>query len=186
MNWGPLFSSARHTWATPTKLVKAIEVALGWVFGLDAAALPETAVCPRYIAPPGFEEHAETLHERRKPVAFDAVSGAVWDGETVWLNPPYGRDVGDFVAEAARQVYDPSSPVKRCAVLIFMRSDTKWWHDSAFKACAWLVIKGRVKFTIGGAEAAKAGAPAPSVVLCFDAEHDPAEGPLVVPFDWRS
>lgn len=176
--WSALWSSEDQTWSTPRALVAFVEDQLGIEFDLDAAALPLTAVCPRFIGPPDLAP--ENGHGRLPDgcQALDALSGASWPGEVVWLNPPYNRAVGGFLSEAIRQVYDPESPVRVVVVLIFARTDVKWWHDHAFKASVWGIVKGRIRF---GDQ--PAGAPAPSVVLVFDADHDPDDGPLAVPFE---
>jgi hypothetical protein len=61
-----------------------------------------------------------------------------WHGR-VWLNPPYGRTMGDWVRALIRH----GSGV----ALIPCAPDTKLWHDDIFPAAsAVLFVKGRMHF----------------------------------------
>ena len=67
-----------------------------------------------------------------------------WDRST-FVNPPYGRDVGEWVKKA----YDS---VMKYGVIIVMllpvRTDTKWFHDYIYKKPKVEIrfIRGRLKF----------------------------------------
>jgi len=85
----------------------------------------------------------------------------IWDGKAldwtdrrVFCNPPYGRDIPQWLAKAAEATV--------AVFLVPARTDTKWWHDYALKATEIRFIKGRLKF--GDATNA---APFPSVVLIY-------------------
>lgn len=114
-------------------------------FDLDAAAHPDNTLCGNYLTE-----------------VDDTLSIEEWPGERIWLNPPYGRDVGKFVAEAREQ---SETYGKRVVVLIFARTDTKWWQDHAMKADVVFLIRGRLKFHKGSGQ--KNAAPAPSALLVF-------------------
>lgn len=141
--WKTLFSSDDQAWRTPRWLFDELDSVCA--FDLDAAAHPDNALCESYLT----EEE-------------DALSIEEWPGERVWLNPPYGRQVGRFVAEAREQaeVYG-----KTVVVLIFARTDTRWWQDHAMEASAIFLIRGRLKFHKATGE--KDAAPAPSALLVF-------------------
>lgn len=80
----------------------------------------------------------------------------------MWGNFPYGRRIGEWVAQAAATAHLGRTVV----CLLPARTDTKWWHDIVIGCGAEVrFVKGRLKF--GGA---KAGAPFPSAVVIFRAE----------------
>jgi phage N-6-adenine-methyltransferase len=74
-----VFSSASQEWETPAALFAALDAEFG--FDLDAAATDENAKCPRY-----FTKATDALRQR-------------WEG-VVFLNPPYGHQVGRWVRKA--------------------------------------------------------------------------------------
>ena len=78
-----------------------------------------------------------------------------WDGYRVFMNPPYGREIGKWVKKA----YESDAEVVVC--LVPARTDTAWWHDYAMKGQI-RYIRGRLKF--GGC---KNNAPFPSAVVVF-------------------
>lgn len=138
-----LFSSDRMDWATPQALFDAVDEEFGFV--LDAAASESNAKCKLFL---GEED--------------DALSSPSWPairGDAVWLNPPYGRQIGKWVERAYRESLKGLTVV----VLVFVRTDTKWWQSWAMRAAEVRLIPGRVRF--GGSSA---GAPAPSCLLVFD------------------
>lgn len=60
-----------------------------------------------------------------------------WTGR-VWLNPPYGQDTPKWV----RLFADYPDGI----MIVFARTDTRWFHDYATKCDAMLFIRSRVKF----------------------------------------
>ena len=136
-----LYSSKKPDWATPRALFDALNEEFN--FALDAAASDHNAKCDIYISSNSLNySWAEASNYR-----------------PVWLNPPYGKEIGQWVEKAYRE----SLKGCRVVVLTFVRSDTRWWHDWAMKATEIRLIKGRIKF-----EGATASAPAPSCLLIFD------------------
>ncbi len=73
------------------------------------------------------------------------------------MNPPYGRDIGQWM----RKAWEESR--KGCTVvcLVNARTDTRWWHDWAKRGQVFF-IKGRLKFGDG-----KMSAPFPSCLVVF-------------------
>ena len=136
-----LYSSRRQDWATPQALFDALDAEFGFV--LDAAASEHNAKCRRWIGADSLER------DWVRPLHLGAV----------WLNPPYGKEIGQWVEKAYRESLNGGCVV----VLTFVRSDTKWWHEWAMKAAEIRLIKGRIKF-----EGAPSSAPAPSCLLIFD------------------
>lgn len=134
------FSSDRHDWRTP----KAIYEPLNQIFKftLDPCATPENALCKSF-----FTQKENGLIQS-------------WDSQRVFMNPPYGREIGDWVAKA--------SQIKHGVVVCLLpaRTDTKWWHDYVMSANAVLFVKGRVSFL-----GAPSSAPFPSVIVLFSDQH---------------
>lgn len=86
--------------------------------------------------------------------------GADWSlyGDSVYVNPPYGRKIGDWVLKCMSESL--SNEGMEIIALLPARPDTEWfshaWTASAI--CFW---RGRIKFL-----GAKCGAPFPSVI-CY-------------------
>jgi site-specific DNA-methyltransferase (adenine-specific) len=63
-----------------------------------------------------------------------------WNGK-VFMNPPYGREIGKWVKKA----WDESLRGALVVCLLPARVDTRWWHDYASKGHVYF-LKGRLKF----------------------------------------
>lgn len=74
-----LFSSKRMDWRTPAKLFAELDAE--FAFDLDAAADDDNAKCDMYFT------------KRDDALSRD------WGGFTVFCNPPYGRNLGAWVAK---------------------------------------------------------------------------------------
>ena len=143
-----LFSSKATEWATPWELFNVLDKEFG--FCLDAAASPHNAKVVKY-----FTEEEDGLSQD-----WEAAS----KGEAVWVNPPYGRGVGEWVEKA----YTTSLNGTTVVMLTFARTDTKWWQTWASRAAEIRFIRGRVHFERG---AATGPATAPSAILVFSEER---------------
>ncbi len=130
------FSSEKIEWATPRDFFGELDKE--FAFELDVCALPENAKCARYFTPE------------------DDGLAQEWRGKC-WMNPPYGREIGDWM----RKAYESSQGGATVVCLVPARTDTAWWHDYAANG-EIRFIRGRLKF--GGA---KANAPFPSAVVIF-------------------
>jgi site-specific DNA-methyltransferase (adenine-specific) len=95
---GVHFSSATNEWATPQGLFD--ELNREFRFTLDPCATAENAKCERYYTK-----------------ADDGLAQD-WSGERVFCNPPYGREIGKWVAKCASGQADLS------VMLIPARTDT--------------------------------------------------------------
>ncbi|MBP2029356.1 phage N-6-adenine-methyltransferase [Methanohalophilus levihalophilus] len=153
-----LFSSSRMDWETPDHLFKQLDQEFG--FNLDVCATSKNAKCARYYSP----EQDGLKNE--------------WGG-ICWMNPPYGRAVGDWIKKA----YEESLKGAVVVCLIPARTDTKYWHDYVMQAHEIRFVKGRVKFSLpaqfwcktlpDGRElwryyVASNSAPFPSAIVIFD------------------
>ena len=136
-----LFSSTVFDWATPKELFATLDNEFR--FTLDPCATPETAKCDRF-----FTETDDGLVQR-------------WSG-VVFMNPPYGRTIGQWVAKAYAEAQRGAVVV----ALIPARTDTAYWHDFVMHAAEIRFIRGRLHF--GGLHERTAhNAPFPSAVVVF-------------------
>lgn len=99
------------------------------------------------------------LPARRVYTRADDGLAQPWHGR-VWLNPPYGRDVGTWM--------DRMSSHGDGVALVFSRTDTAWFQRCARSADAALFMAGRIKF-IDGAGIGNHGAGAGSVFIAWGA-----------------
>ena len=131
------FSSKTDDWPTPQWLFDALHAEFG--FTLDPCSSHENAKCAKHFTP------------------SENGLAQSWDGETVFMNPPYGRVIGDWMAKA----YQESQRGNTVVCLVPARTDTEWWHRYAMKGEIRL-MKGRLKF---GNHENKA--PFPSAIIVF-------------------
>jgi len=132
------FSSASDLWATPQKLFDSLNAI--HAFDLDVCATHENAKCARY-----FTKEQDGLKQD-------------WIG-SVWMNPPYGKEIGRWMEKA----YKSSLEGSKVVCLVPARTDTAWWHKYAMNGKIQF-IRGRLKF--GGH---KNSAPFPSAIIVFQA-----------------
>jgi len=134
------YSSKSDDWATPDDFFEELDSVFR--FDLDACATADNAKCERY-----FTREQDALQQR-------------WHG-TVWMNPPYGRQIADFMAKAYTESLEGATVV----CLVPARTDTRWWHAYATKGQV-VYLKGRLKFG-GKIPGATTSAPFPSAVVIF-------------------
>lgn len=87
-----------------------------------------------------------------------------WHG-VCFMNPPYGRQIGHWVARAVAQIENGNVTTVVC--LVPARVDTRWWQDNIEYASFIVFIKGRLKFS-GHTNSA----PFPSALVVFGAITD--------------
>lgn len=136
------FSTNTDRWGTPQGFFD--KLAREFDFSIDVCALPDNAKCDRYFTP-----EQDGLSQQ-------------WSG-VCWMNPPYGRTIGAWMAKA----YKASREGATVVCLVPARTDTEWWHLYAMKASEIRYVRGRLKF--GGSEK---DAPFPSAVVIFRPPHD--------------
>ena len=130
------FSSKTDLWATPQEFFDKLNFL--HQFELDVCATPQNAKCERFFT-----------------IEDDGLSQD-WRGR-VWMNPPYGREIGRWM----RKAYESSLAGATVVCLVPARTDTAWWHDYAAKGHVSF-IRGRLKFGD-----AKNSAPFPNAVVTF-------------------
>ena len=138
-------ASQSDDWATPVELWNKLDEIHD--FDVDAAASQVNHLCLDWY---GLD------HEN--PKRRDGLS-TLWNGRTVWINPPYGRIIAEWTKAAQRHADGGGSVV----MLLPSRTDTRWFHEYCLPNDVEF-IKGRLKF--GGS---KIAAPFPSMIVRFNA-----------------
>jgi len=133
------YSSASGEWETPQNLYDALDHTFH--FTLDPCASQGNAKCAKF-----YTKEQDGLEQS-------------WAGEVVFMNPPYGREIGKWVRKAFLEWKHNGVPV---VLLLPARTDTTWFHECCIYAAAIHFIRGRLHF--GGA---KNGAPFPSMLVYF-------------------
>jgi phage N-6-adenine-methyltransferase len=137
-----MFSSNTDLWSTPQELFDDLDRV--YRFDVDVCATPENAKCSTF-----YTKEQDGLAQE-------------WRG-TCWMNPPYGREIGRWVAKARRSAEENGATV---VCLLPARTDTRWWHEHCLFGSVEFV-RGRIKF--GGS---KTGAPFPSAIVVFGAKDE--------------
>ncbi len=130
--------SKTNEWATPQSLFDKLNMVFG--FTLDPCATPKTAKCKKFYT------------------IKDNGLNKSWANEIVFMNPPYGREIGKWIKKAFDEWISGATVV----CLIPARTDTSYWHNYIFGRASVRFIKGRIAF--GNA---KQGAPFPSALVIF-------------------
>lgn len=134
-----MFSSKNDQWATPQEFFDKLNSE--FCFDLDVCALPENAKCKEFYTPD-----------------IDGLTQP-WNGR-VWCNPPYGRNIGQWVKRAF--LASSTGYAELVVMLLPARTDTRWFREYIYNKAEIRFVKGRLKF--GGS---KNSAPFPSMVVVF-------------------
>lgn len=134
-----MFSPATEDWATPDDFFAELD--REFHFTLDACAAEWNKKVDNY-----YDKEQDGLKQQ-------------WTG-TVWMNPPYGREIKKWMAKAVESARVGATVV----CLVPARTDTAWWHDYAMLGEARF-LRGRLKFV--GLDGPKDNAPFPSAVIIF-------------------
>jgi len=130
------FSSQTVEWATPQALFDDLDAEFG--FEIDVCATLENAKCPIC-----FTQAQDGLKQQ-------------WTG-VLWMNPPYGRVIGDWV----RKAYQSAQAGATIVCLLPARTDTLWWNQYCPHGEVRF-LEGRLKFGDGTKPA-----PFPSAIVIF-------------------
>ena len=139
MNKEVMFSSKTDAWATPADFFRKLDEEFH--FNLDPCADEYNHKCDRYF----------TVKE----------NGLLqdWGGSSVYVNPPYGREIGKWVEKAYRTNQEHGNLV---VMLLPARTDTKWFHEFIYQKAEVRFVRGRLKFGDS-----KNSAPFPSMVVVY-------------------
>lgn len=133
------YSSKSNEWATPQNLFDELNDEFN--FTLDPCATDENAKCSKYFT-----------------IEDDGLSKD-WANDVVFMNPPYGREIKQWIKKA----YEESLNGATVVCLIPARTNTTYWHDFIFdKANDIRFLRGRLKF--GNS---KNSAPFPSAIVVY-------------------
>lgn len=139
----------RHEWATPAWIFEM----LGLQFDLDPCHPSEQA------GPLPVDNYVESWYTEKE----DGLKSPWPVGGRIFMNPPYNQQTPHWL----RKMCDHSNGI----ALVFARTDTRWYRDSALKADAILYLKTRIKFIDVNADKdedkAKNGAGAGSMLLAW-------------------
>ena len=117
-----LYSSKSDKWDTPQELLDNLALSFDWDMDVCAS---RPNVCENYYAPQ------------------DDGLAKPWSG-LCWMNPPYGRAIGLWMAKAKRSAMVQVGASVVC--LVPARTDTVWWHDNIHAASQVVFIRGRLTF----------------------------------------
>lgn len=138
MNTAVMFSSQTDNWATPQWLFDELDKEFH--FTLDPCASKDNAKCEKF-----YTKEDNGLNQN-------------WGG-VIFCNPPYGREIGKWVAKCAEEAKKPDTI---CVMLIPARTDTKWFHEYIYNKAEIRFLKGRLKFGDSSNSA-----PFPSMIVVF-------------------
>lgn len=132
-----LLSSSTDQWATPRAFFDQWDARFR--FEVDVCADHTNAKCRRYFT------------------ADDDGLAQEWAPFRCWMNPPYGREIGRWMAKALEE----SRRGALVVCLVPARTDTAWWHEYAMHGRV-VFVRGRLRFG-----EARNSAPFPSAVVIF-------------------
>ena len=135
-----MFSSQSGEWSTPQDFYDKLNEEFH--FTLDPCADDSNHKCEKYYT-----------------VEQDGLAQD-WSGESVFCNPPYGRDVAKWVRKSFYEVY--FGKCRLAVMLLHARTDTKWFHQYVYNKSEVRFVRGRLRF--GDQEQP---APFPSMVVVF-------------------
>ena len=139
-----MFSSKKMDYCTPKELFEQLNKE--FFFRLDAAATPKSAKCEKY--------YTTETNGLKMP----------WNvGGAVFCNPPYGKQLGEWV----RKAWEEAQKGTTIVLLIPARTDTTYFHEYIYGKAEIRFIKGRIKFEDESGKVYDA-APFPSMVVIYN------------------
>lgn len=134
-----MFSSATPEWETPQDFFDALNAEFH--FTLDPCSTDGNAKCVKHYT------------KEQDGLAQD------WTGETVFCNPPYGREMPRWI----RKCYEHMTSGGGTAVMLIpARTDTKAFHEYIYGKAEIRFVRGRLKFGNSNNSA-----PFPSMVVVY-------------------
>lgn len=136
-----MFSSKSMEWETPPDLFKKLDEEFH--FTVDAASTDGNALCAKH-----WTKETDGLKQD-------------WSGETVWCNPPYGRETVKWVRKAEEEAAKGATVV----MLIPCRPDVSYFHDYILGKTEVRFLRGRLHFRQGGVPSHRS--PFPSMLVIW-------------------
>ena len=138
-----LFSNNSNEWGTPDELFNSLNEEFH--FTLDPCATDQNAKCEYY-----YTKNENGLLQS-------------WKNETVFCNPPYGKELKQWVKKCYEEHKKNGITV---VMLIPARTDTSYFHEYIYMQSEIRFIKGRLKFINKNGEIAGT-APFPSMLVIY-------------------
>ena len=136
------YSSKTEEWGTPPDFFRDLNEEFH--FTLDVCSTHKNAKCAKH-----YTKDDDGLAQD-------------WTGETVWCNPPYGREMPKWIQKCAEHAQRGG-----CAVMLIpARTDTRAFHDYIYGKAEIRFVRGRLRFVNGDGESVNS-APFPSMVVIF-------------------
>ena len=142
MNTDLMFSSNDDSWETPPSLFNVLDMEFN--FTLDPCCTKQTAKCKKF-----FTKEEDGLIQD-------------WSKDVVFVNPPYGREIGKWVEKS----YNEAKKGAKVVMIIPSRTDTKWFHDFIYNKAEIRFLKGRIRFLQNKKELN--AAPFPTMLIIFN------------------
>ena len=142
MNTDLMFSSKDDSWETPPSLFNILDMEFN--FTLDPCCTKQTAKCKKF-----FTKEEDGLIQD-------------WSKDIVFVNPPYGREIGKWVEKS----YNEAKKGAKVVMLIPSRTDTNWFHDFIYNKAEIRFLKGRIRFLQNKKELN--AAPFPTMLIIFN------------------
>lgn len=123
MNRKLMFSNVNNAWCTPQDFFDKLNAEFN--FTLDPCATEKSAKCKKFFT------------------ALEDGLKQDWGGYRVFVNPPYGRQIGKWV----KKCYEESQKSDTVVVLLIpSRTDTRYFHDYILGKAEIRFVKGRLTF----------------------------------------
>lgn len=118
--------SLTQEWETPPEIFDPLD--LEFRFDLDPCCRTETAKCKDF-----FTKAEDGLKQS-------------WNDKRVFMNPPYGREIAQWVCKAYREVTKVIDPAILVVGLIPSRTDTRYFHEWIYHKAELRFVRGRISF----------------------------------------
>ena len=151
--------AATTDWATPKATFDALWDEFG-PFDLDPCGQKETHYSAHKIV-----QHGGVCYDGSTSLLDGLIND--WSG-VVYMNPPYGRSVGDWCKKAVSEIVMgglagfPTTAPTRIVALLPAKTDTRWWHRYIQGRAHVEFLRGRLRF-----HGTPALAPFPSAVVVW-------------------
>lgn len=125
---GPLFTSDSNEWYTPRAIIDSVLEVFGEI---DLDPCSNSHINPNIPAKQHYTKDDDGLTK-------------TWRGR-VYMNPPYGRDVRQWVEKIYHEFSEGN--IDEAIVLVAGRIDTQWFNILAKEGIIWCAIQGRLNFS---------------------------------------
>jgi hypothetical protein len=138
-----LMTSLSAEFFTPPDIVQDVQAV--WPIGLDPCGAPKSfvdAVSPRAYYVDGVRDDERKSFTDTKLSATLVRPWAVPPSEQIYVNPPYGHEIGTWLARCAEAARDGH----KVTALVPARTDTGWFQTALKTANALAMLAGRLRF----------------------------------------